>query len=159
MAFDGVHRFRTQSTSATSGVLSRRRFAEELTFYPELAVRSWALLNALPRYGDNDIVFVAPRGSVLSDMSLTAVMRRMEIEAVPHGFRSTFRDWAAERTNYPREVAEMALAHTIQSKVEAAYRRGDLFEKRSHMMREWAEFCGTATTSADVVPINRASAA
>jgi integrase len=91
-------------------------------------------------------------------MSLTAVMRRMKVDAVPHGFRSTFRDWAAERTNYPREVAEMALAHTIQSKVEAAYRRGDLFEKRSRMMRDWAEFCGTTAQLSEVVPINRAKA-
>lgn len=77
---------------------------------------------------------------MLSDMTLTAVMRRMKLKAVPHGFRSTFRDWAAERTAYPNEVAEMALAHTIDNKVEAAYRRGDLFEKRRQMMREWAAF-------------------
>jgi integrase len=59
-----------------------------------------------------------------------------------HGLRSTFRDWAAERTNFPREVAEMALAHAIPNAVEAAYRRGDLFEKRSKLMEAWAEFCG-----------------
>jgi integrase len=61
-------------------------------------------------------------------MTLSAVVRRMKVAAVPHGFRSTFRDWASERTNYPRDVAEMALAHAIGDKVEAAYRRGDLFE-------------------------------
>lgn len=114
-----------------------------------------SLLNSLPRYDANNIVFVAPRGGILSDMSLTAVMRRMEVDAVPHGFRSSFRDWAAERTNYPREVAEMALAHTIQSKVEAAYRRGDLFEKRARMMRDWADFCNIVTPSGDVIPLNR----
>lgn len=124
-----------------------------------LSVPALSLLTALPRYEGNDIVFVAPRGGMLSDMSLTAVMRRMKIEAVPHGFRSSFRDWAAERTNHPREVAEMALAHTIQSKVEAAYRRGDLFEKRSHMMHEWAEFCGNVTSSADMMPISYTSVA
>ena len=58
-----------------------------------------------------------------------------------HGFRSTFRDWAAERTSYPREVVEMALAHAIGNKVEAAYRRGDLFEKRRQLMIDWANFC------------------
>lgn len=80
----------------------------------------------LQRFG-----FSSPRGLVLSDMTLTAVMRRMKRDEVPHGFRSTFRDWAAERTNYPREVAEIALAHAIGNVVEAAYRRGDLFEKRA----------------------------
>jgi integrase len=120
-----------------------------------LSTPALSLLNSLPRYEDNDVVFVAPRGGMLSDMSLTAVMRRMKIDAVPHGFRSSFRDWAAERTNYPREVAEMALAHTIQSKVEAAYRRGDLFEKRSRMMRDWADFCGTVIRTSEVVSINR----
>ena len=99
-----------------------------------------ALLDSLPKVAGNSLVFPAPRGGVLSDMTLTAVMRRMGLEAVPHGFRSTFRDWAAERTNYPREAAEMALAHTIGDKVEAAYRRGDLIEKRRRMMAEWAAF-------------------
>ena len=73
-------------------------------------------------------------------MTLAAVLRRMGVPAVPHGFRSTFRDWAAERTNYPRDVAEMALAHAIGDKVEAAYRRGDLFDKRARMMADWAKF-------------------
>ena len=70
-------------------------------------------------------------------MTLAAVLRRMEVPAVPHGFRSTFRDWCAEQTDYPNEVAEMALAHTISNKVEAAYRRGDLFEKRKQLMHDW----------------------
>lgn len=88
------------------------------------------------------IVFAAPRSGMLSDMSLTAVMRRMEAPAVPHGMRSTFRDWAAERTDFPREVAEMALAHAISDAVEAAYRRGDLFAKRAQMMSAWSHFLG-----------------
>lgn len=85
-------------------------------------------------------VFPSPRGLALSDMTLSAVLRRMKIPAVPHGFRSTFRDWCAEQTDYPREVAEMALAHTIGNKVEAAYRRGDLFDKRKQLMQDWAEY-------------------
>lgn len=117
------------------------------------------LLEALPRFAGNDLVFPSPRGLVLSDMALTALMRRMEREEVPHGFRSTFRDWAAERTNYPREVAEMALAHTIGDKVEAAYRRGDLFEKRARMMGEWAKFCDTITPAGEVVSIRGKTAA
>jgi integrase len=100
-----------------------------------------AVLNAL-RHEDRDaLLFASPRGGMLSDMSLTAVLRRMKVDAVPHGFRSSFRDWCAERTNYPREVAKMALAHAIGDKVEAAYRRGDLFEKRRRLMKDWAAFC------------------
>ena len=91
------------------------------------------------------------QAKTLSDMALTAVMRRMKLDAVPHGLRSTFRDWAAERTNYPRDVAEMALAHTIGDKVEAAYRRGDLFDKRRQMMNDWAEFLARPELPAKVI--------
>jgi integrase len=118
-----------------------------------------ALLRALPRLEGSDLVFWAPRGGVLSDMTLTAVIRRMELEAVPHGFRSTFRDWVSERTNYPRDVAEMALAHAIGDKVEAAYRRGDLFEKRRRMMAEWAKHCETLQPAAgEIIPLQRSTA-
>ena len=86
-------------------------------------------------------------------MTLTAVLRRLQVPAVPHGFRSTFRDWAAERTNYPRDVAEMALAHAIGDKVEAAYRRGDLFEKRRLMMADWACFLARVEVKGQVVDI------
>ena len=77
-------------------------------------------------------------------MSLTLVMRRMKLTAVPHGFRSSFTDWCAERTAYPSEVREMALAHAIGNDTEAAYRRGDLFDKRRNLMSEWAAFVNTA---------------
>ncbi len=87
-----------------------------------------------------EYVFPSPRGSTLSDMTLSAVLRRMKVAAVPHGFRSTFRDWCAEHTDYSREVAEMALAHAIGSKVEAAYRRGDLFNKRRQLMQDWSDY-------------------
>ena len=109
------------------------------------------ILAALPRMAGSDYVFPAPRGGQLSDMTISAVLRRMQVPAVPHGFRSTFRDWASERTNYPRDVAEMALAHAIGDKVEAAYRRGDLFEKRSAMMSDWAAFLVTPQVSATVI--------
>ncbi|MFN3669561.1 MAG: tyrosine-type recombinase/integrase [Brevundimonas sp.] len=88
-------------------------------------------------------------GSPLSNMSMLAVLKRMgRADLTTHGFRSTFRDWAAETTDYPAEVVEMALAHTIVSKVEAAYRRGDLLAKRRQLMEDWAGFCGSAPTSA-----------
>jgi integrase len=115
------------------------------------------LLKALPKLKDNPLVFPAARGGQLSDMTVSAVMRRMsetdisnegtgfldrvsKRPAVPHGLRSTFRDWVAERTNFPGEMAEVALAHKISSAVEASYRRGDMIEKRRRMMGEWGEF-------------------
>jgi integrase len=93
----------------------------------------------------------------LSDRSMLAVLERMNhTDLTVHGFRSTFRDWAAERTNFPREVAEHALAHSLRDKVEAAYRRGDLFEKRRRMMEAWARFCDTRPALGTVVAIREA---
>lgn len=102
------------------------------------------LLEAIPKVEGTDLIF--PGRDVekpLSDMSLILVMRRMKLTAVPHGFRSTFTDWVAERTAYPAEVREMALAHAIGSDTEAAYRRGDLFDKRRQLMSDWAAFVYT----------------
>lgn len=99
------------------------------------------LLRDLTQFKEIALIFPSTKKSPLSDMTLTAVLRRMAVDAVPHGFRSTFKDWASERTSYPSELSEMALAHTIVSKVEAAYRRGDLFDRRRDLMRDWAEFC------------------
>jgi integrase len=111
-----------------------------------------ALLEAMPR--DGDLVFPNTKGTALSDMTLTAVLRRMgRNDITVHGFRSTFRDWCAESTNYPRDVAEMALAHTIGDKVEAAYRRGDLFKKRRLLMRDWGRYAGKVQAPADVRPL------
>lgn len=123
-----------------------------------LSDQALAVLESMPRR--DDFVFPGSReGSMLSDMSLTAVLRRMgHADITVHGFRSAFRDWAAETTNYPREVAEMALAHAIGNDVEAAYRRGDLFEKRRRLMRDWAKFCDTLTSAADVTPIRSTAA-
>ncbi len=93
-------------------------------------------------------------GKPLSDMSLTAVLRRMEMgDLTAHGFRSSFRDWCAEATAYPREVAEAALAHVNKDKVEAAYARGDLFDKRRRLMAEWATYCSRPAAGGDVVPL------
>jgi integrase len=94
------------------------------------------------RRGDSDLVFPgAARGRPLSDMTLTKVLRDLKVDAVPHGFRSTFRDWVAEQTNFPAELAEAALAHVIADKTVAAYHRGTMLEKRRVLMNEWANFC------------------
>jgi integrase len=118
-----------------------------------LSAPALAILKAIPKTGSDDRVFR------LSNMALLMTLRRMERgELTTHGFRSTFRDWAAERTGFPAEVAEMALAHVVGDKVEAAYRRGDLFEKRRQLAEAWAKFCDAPPAAGRVVPI-RASAA
>lgn len=106
-----------------------------------LSPEATALLQTLPRMGDH--VFPGSRyDRPLSDMSLTAVLRRMGRRDITiHGFRSTFRMWAAEATSFPREVCEQALAHSLPDKVEAAYQRSDLFVKRVDLMRQWSDFC------------------
>ncbi len=96
----------------------------------------------------------------LSNMAMLAVLRRMKREDLTvHGLRSSFRDWASETTNYQREVVEAALAHTIDSKVEAAYRRGDLFEKRRRLMEDWADYCGRTEPAAIARVVSIGSAA
>ena len=114
------------------------------------------VLEALPVGSGAALVFPALKGGTLSDMTLSAVLKRLKVDAVPHGFRSTFRDWGSERTNFPSEMLEMALAHTVSDKVEAAYRRGDMFEKRLMLMEAWAAFCA-GIDAANVQPIARAS--
>ena len=104
-----------------------------------LALNLLKTLQASIDHPPTDFIFPGTRGP-LSDMSLTAVLRRMKVDATAHGFRSTFRDWAAEFTAHPNEVAEMALAHAVGDKVEAAYRRRDLFDKRVALMVDWARF-------------------
>ncbi len=120
-----------------------------------------ALLEHMREVSSSEFVFPgAKAGKSLSSMAFLQLLKRMgRGDLTAHGFRSTFRDWAAERTAFPREVAEMALAHTIGDKVEAAYRRGDLFEKRRKMMDAWADYCGTVYEdgAGKVVPIKGAS--
>ena len=93
-------------------------------------------------------------GMPLSNTSMIMLMRRMHHgDLTVHGFRSTFRDWCAEATNFPREIAEKALAHTLRDETERAYQRGDLLEKRRELMNAWANFCARPAFTADVVPI------
>jgi integrase len=103
-------------------------------------------------------VFPGPRRALpLSNMVFLMLLRRMgRIDLTAHGFRSTFSDWAAERTAYAREAVEMALAHAVENKVEAAYRRGDLFEKRRRLMADWAAACA-APAGGSVTLIRRVS--
>jgi integrase len=116
-----------------------------------LSPRAVELLSGLYREGGNSHVFIGARtGAALGNMAMPDVLQQMEQSDVTvHGFRSTFRDWAAEATVHPNHVVEQALAHTIGNAVEAAYRRGDLFEKRRHLMNDWAQFCGRPSAGAD----------
>ncbi len=112
-----------------------------------LSARACAILAGLSEARQGDLVFPGSRpGRPLSNMALEMVLRRMEVDATVHGFRSAFRDWAAEQTSAPREVTEAALAHANTDKVEAAYFRTDLFEKRRMLMDQWSAFCASTAT-------------
>jgi integrase len=107
---------------------------------------------------DGEFVFPSASGKPLSNMALEMVLRRMKIEdATVHGFRSSFRDWAAECTHFPNEVCELALAHVIGNEAEAAYRRGSLFEKRRQLMDAWADYCDG--TTGRVIPLRPSASA
>jgi integrase len=125
-----------------------------------LSAAAVKLIKSMPKIDGCDYVFPSSKGGPISDMTMLQVMRRLEVKdakgdiCVPHGLRSTFRDWCAEHTNYPRDLAETALAHKIPDKTEAAYRRGDMLEKRRRMMNDWAAFCAIeAPRAGAVVPI------
>ncbi|WP_225781180.1 site-specific integrase [Xenophilus sp. Marseille-Q4582] len=123
-------------------IIPAQRMKAEREHRVPLSKAAVALLQALPRQPDTGLVFPGTKGRPLSDMSLSAVLRRMKVDAVPHGFRSTFRDWAGDRTEYPRDLAEFALAHAIGNKTEEAYRRSAAVERRRQMMEDWAIFAG-----------------
>jgi integrase len=114
-----------------------------------------AIIETMAGIREGDFVFPGGKASrPLSNMSMLMLLRRMGREDLTiHGFRSSFRDWAAERTGFPAEVAEMALAHTVADAVERAYRRGDLFQMRRQMMDAWAKFCAAPSAAGRVVPI------
>jgi integrase len=129
--------------------------AEHTVTLTEQAIR---LLESLPRMEGNPLIFSAPRGGPLSDMSVSAVLRRMKVDAVPHGMRATFRTWAEEQTNFPGAVAEKCLGHALANGVEKAYRRGELLEKRRLLMTAWANYCDKVKKDepAKVVPMKKA---
>ena len=117
------------------------------------------LIERLPKIDGSPLLFPSFKNRALSDMSLAAVLKRMKCGGITvHGFRSTFREWAAETTNHPGEAVEMALAHSVKNKVEAAYRRGDMLQKRRLLMEEWAAYCGyDAEAPADAVNSDQTS--
>jgi integrase len=124
-----------------------------------LSPAALALLKARPRMPGNEHLFPGRRaGSRISDMTLSRALAAINDGVTVHGFRSAFRDWASELTSVAPHVCEMALAHAIGDKVEAAYRRGDLFDKRRKLMDAWAAYCAAPPPPGDVIPIGRARA-
>ncbi|MFZ5575932.1 MAG: tyrosine-type recombinase/integrase [Pseudomonadota bacterium] len=143
---------------AATWTIPASRMKAEKEHRVALSAAAIKLLKALPRIDGSDLLFPSSKNTPLSDMTLTAVLRRMgRSDITAHGFRSTFRDWAGETTAYPREVIEHALAHQLKDKAEAAYARGTLFEKRRKLMEAWGKYATTKRTPASVTPIRAAS--
>lgn len=157
-------------TDAKTWTIPASRMKAKREHVVSLSNEAVVLLESLPRIVGNNLIFPALRGGQLSDMALTALVRRMHEDAtrkgdegwtdvrsgrvaVVHGFRSTFRDWTAEM-GYDRDMAEMALAHTVGSAVERAYRRTDMVERRAALMQDWADYCGQVG-ECNVVPLKR----
>ena len=141
---------------AATWTIPKERMKAHAAHRVPLGPRAIEILAGLPRKGE--FVFAsAITGKPLHDMVLLELLQRMRPEVTTHGFRSTFRDWAAETTSYPNYVVEMALSHAIPGKVEAAYRRGDLFAKRRNLMEVWDAFLDKPVpTGATVTPIGKA---
>ena len=121
-----------------------------------LSARAQGVLQEAHEFADSSsLVFPSPRGGAISANTLSKLLRQLDIDAVPHGFRSSFRDWAAECSDAPREVCELILAHVNSDRVEAAYRRTDLFEQRRVLMEQWSAFLGDQPKAARIILSNR----
>jgi integrase len=128
------------------------RMKGEVTHRVPLSDRAIEILGEMRGLQEGELVFPGSRSRPLSHSAMLRVLRAMgRRDVTVHGFRSTFRDWASECTNFPREVCEAAMAHAIDSKVEAAYRRGDLFNKRRHLMAAWARYCAAPAITGEVI--------
>ncbi len=152
-------------------IIPAERMKAEREHRVPLSPTALAMLESLPRMVGTTLIFPSANNDQLSDMTLTAVIRRMHEASTKagnagwcdnagkvitaHGFRSTFRDWAGETTAFPREVIEHALAHQLKDKAEAAYQRGDLLDKRRRLMTDWAKHCAKVRKVAEAIPINR----
>jgi integrase len=121
-----------------------------------LSDRAVAVLQAMPRHRESFVFPGKAAGAPLSNMAMLELLRGLQPGLTVHGFRSTFRDWAGDRTVYPRDVIELALAHVVNDKTEAAYRRGDALEKRTCLMSDWSSFASGPHAAGDVVPLRRA---
>ena len=134
-------RWKEVDAAAATWTVPPSRMKAKLEHRVPLSDRAVAVLDEAREIADESgLVFPSPTGCVLSDSTLSKLLRELGIGAVPHGFRSSFRDWAAECSDARREVCELALAHVNSDRVEAAYRRSDLFERRRELMADWADY-------------------
>jgi integrase len=122
-----------------------------------LSPSALAIITNQPRMYESDYIFASNQGNMISNMSLLAVCRRMEVPATPHGFRSSFKDWARNRTSFPDEVSELALAHVSSDATRAAYARDALLPARAQLMDSWAQFCETPFVACNVIDIRAAN--
>ncbi len=142
-------------TEARVWIIPADRMKSEREHRVPLSGAALAVLERVRGLSDG-LVFPSIRaGRKLSDMTLAAALKRLEVPVTVHGMRSTFRDWCEEMTGFPHEVKEAALAHTVRNRVEAAYRRTDLFDKRRTLMDQWGRFCLSASAAGDVVELRR----
>ena len=143
-------------TNATWTIPASRMKAKAEHRVP-LSVRAVEIVREMLKL-EQDYIFPSPdKGKPISNMAMLTLLNRMQVEVTVHGFRSSFRDWTAERTAFPHEVCEMALAHTIGNAAEAAYRRGDLFEKRRKLMDAWSDFINAPRLEGAVIPMRNAA--
>jgi integrase len=141
-------------------IIPAERMKASKEHHVPLSPQALKLLSSLPKMEGSDYIFPGKPSSGLSENTLMDTLRRLgRGDLTVHGFRSTFRDWAAERTNYPREVCEHALAHRLKDKAEAAYQRKDMFPKRVYLMNDWAKYCDSPAVKGEVIPINQGNAA
>jgi integrase len=145
-------RWREVDPGAALWVVPAERMKANKEHKVPLPASAVALLRELPQGEPDDLIFRGAKGSALSDMALLAVCQRMHVDAVPHGFRSSFKDWAREElgAKFADEVSELQLAHVSDDKTRAAYARGELIELRRELMKEWADFLGSVSTQKGV---------
>jgi integrase len=142
--------------SAKTWTIDSSRMKANSTHIVPLSSVAIKVLKELPRFSDSEFVFPSSNGRMISDMSMLAVCKRMEVDAVPHGFRSSFKDWARSRTNFADEVSELALAHVNNDATRAAYARDKLLPLRVKLMSEWAQFCEMPFVTGNVIAIGAA---
>ena len=140
-------------------VIPAHRMKTEVEHRVPLPRQAVALLSALPRQEGSDQVFWGARKPTISNMAMLELLRGMRPGLTVHGFRSSFSDWAAESTHFPQQVIEMALAHAIGNAVEAAYRRGDLFDKRQELMQAWGDYLEGPAEAEEAGALDRQEAA
>jgi integrase len=148
-----VIRAKKEEISENIWTIPGHRMKAGVTHKVPLSKRAIEIINIASYLSENSEYIFANKDKHISNMAMLALAKRVNPTITVHGFRSTFRDWISEMTDFPREVAEKCLAHTISNQVEAAYRRGDLFNKRITVMETWANYCLNETNIRPIVRV------